>query len=342
MHRTRRREVLALLVSLAVLALALGFLTRLLTPKQHDMGSTWGHFLEEPEDSVDLLFLGSSLVYCDVVPAVVWEETGLTGYVMAGPEQTLPVTYYYLREALKTQQPQAVFVEITGVFYARHTNYTKTNIGQMPWGRNRLEATFREAEPENRAGLLFPLLFYHDRWSSLTADDFAVTFRGYDQDPLAGYTYLDTYCETDGISDRALTRNPENEDRNWRALVDIYSLCLDRGIQPVFYVAPCLHQIPADAMEPLKSRIRAELPGAALLDCNEHFPEIGADEGRDFFDPLHYNAAGAAKFSAFLGRWAAERLTLQPRQDRDGALWQSRLDHFHRLAAQPMTAQTPS
>ena len=38
MH-SRRREGLALLVSLVVLALALGLLTRLLTLKRHDMGS---------------------------------------------------------------------------------------------------------------------------------------------------------------------------------------------------------------------------------------------------------------------------------------------------------------
>ena len=338
MH-SRRREGLALLVSLVVLALALGLLTRLLTLKRHDMGSTWGHFLPEEEHSIDLLFLGSSLVYCDVVPAVIWEETGLTGYVMAGPEQTLPMTYYYLREALQTQQPQAVFVEITGVFYDRYTGYTKTNIGQMPWGINRLQATFREAEPENRAGLLFPLLFYHDRWSSLTADDFAVTFRGYEPDPLAGYTFLNTYCETDGVSDRTLTRDAANEARNWDALTAIYDLCLEEDIQPVFYVAPCLHRIPEAAMEPLQARIREALPEAPLLDCNDHFAAIGADESTDFFDPLHYNAAGAEKFSRFLGGWISDNLKLSPEPGRDAALWQSRLDHFRQLASTPPTPQ---
>ena len=109
---------------------------------------------------------------------------------MAGPEQTIPMTALYLREALRTQSPQAVFVELTGMFYSRCTNYTKTNVGQMPWGYNRLAATFTEAEPEVRAGLLFPLLFYHDRWSELTADDWTVALRGYSRDPLAGYTCM--------------------------------------------------------------------------------------------------------------------------------------------------------
>lgn len=334
--KTRKREALALVVSLLVLALALSFLTRLLTPKQHDFGSTWGHYEAEDKDSLDLLFFGSSLVYCDVVPAVLWDETGLTGYVMAGPEQTIPMTYYYVREALNTQSPRAIFVEITGMFYSRYTDYTKTNIGQMPWGINRLGATLQEAEPEVRAGLLFPLLFYHDRWSSLTADDWAVTFRGYEPDPLAGYTYLDTYCTTDGVYERTIGDDAENYARNLNALDRIYQLCLDRGIQPVFYVAPTLGRIPDDAMGALQNTIQETMPQALLLDCNDHFEEIDADESRDFHDTLHYNAAGAEKFSRFLGGWISENLVLAP-LDRDTGLWQSRLDHFTELAAQPLT-----
>ena len=339
--KSRKKEALALAASVLLLALLLGLLTRLLTPKQHDFGSTWGQFLQEERDSVDVLFLGSSLVYCDVVPAVLWEETGLASYVMAGPEQTMPMTGYYLKEALRTQSPQAVFVEITGMFYSRYTNYTKTNIGQMPWGWNRLSATFREAEPEVRAGLLFPLLFYHDRWSGLTEDDFRVAFAGYDADPLAGYTYLDSYCETDGIYDREIACDRENWARNWDALEEIHRLCLERGITPVFYVAPTLGRIPAEEMEPLQARIR-ELEGARLLDCNAHFGEIGADESRDFHDTLHYNAAGAEKFTRFLAAWIGETLALQPQPGQDRELWQSRLAHFEALSARPLVPKEPA
>lgn len=335
--KTRKREALALTVSLLVLALVLSFLTRLMTPKQHDFGSTWGHYLAEEEDSLDLIFFGSSLVYCDVVPAVLWEETGLTGYVLAGPEQTIPMTYYYVREALNTQSPRAIFVEITGMFYNRYTNYTKTNIGQMPWGLNRLRATFTEAEPEVRAGLLFPLLFYHDRWSTLTDDDWNVTLSGYETDPLAGYTYLDTYCQTDGIYERTVADDPENYQCNLEVLTKIYNLCLDRGVQPVFYVAPTLGRIPEDAMEPLQETIQETMPEALLLDCNDHFDAIGADETRDFHDTLHYNAAGAEKFSRYLGGWIQKNLALDPLPERDTDLWESRLEHFSELASQPLS-----
>ena len=335
----RKKELLALLSSLLILVLVTVGLTRLLTPKRHDTGSTWGQFLQEHENSMDVLFFGSSLVYCDVVPAVLWEETGLASYVMAGPEQPIPMSYYYLRETLETQSPQAVFVEVTGMFYDRYTDFTKINIGQMPWGPNRLKATLEEAEPEARAGLIFPLIFYHDRWREISADDWKVTFRGYDRDPLAGYTFLDTYCKPEGIKDRVFPEDTENRLRNWEYLQKIYHLCQERNIRPVFYVAPTLERIPEALLEPLETQIRS-LDGAVYLNCNDHFSAIGADESRDFFDPLHYNADGAAKFSRFLGNWMESTLSLSPTQDRDAALWQERLDYFRQqLQARPMTAQ---
>ena len=37
-------------------------------------------------------------------------ECGARAYVLAGGEQTIPQTYYYIRQALRTQSPQVIFV----------------------------------------------------------------------------------------------------------------------------------------------------------------------------------------------------------------------------------------
>lgn len=157
-----KREPAAFLAAVAVLGGILAGATHYLTPQQHDYGSVWGMYEQEQTDSIDVLFFGSSVAYCDVVPAVYWENSGLTAFVQAGPEQPLPLTLDYLKESLRTQSPKAVFVECTGIAFHKYMGFTKTNIGQMPWGINRLHATFFNAEPEVRKGLLFPLYFYHD------------------------------------------------------------------------------------------------------------------------------------------------------------------------------------
>lgn len=117
----------------------------MLMPLRTEYGATWTQYRREPKHSLDVLYFGSSAVYCDVIPACIWEETGLRSYVMAGPEQTMPVTYAYVREACRTQSPQAIVVELNGLFFPAETHYSKANIGYMPWGVNRLSATLHGA-----------------------------------------------------------------------------------------------------------------------------------------------------------------------------------------------------
>lgn len=58
---------------------------------QTSYGSTWRAFLAEPEDSLDVIYLGSSFTYCDVNPAEVYDSSGLTGFVMAGSSSRCPL-----------------------------------------------------------------------------------------------------------------------------------------------------------------------------------------------------------------------------------------------------------
>lgn len=333
-----KKEMLALTASLLVIVLVLGAMTGLVSPKRHNYGSDWGEFLQEEEDTIDVLFIGSSLTYCNIIPAIYWEETGLTAWDVTGPELTIPGAYHYLVEALKTQSPRAVFIEISGALYSRYTGFTKTVIGQMPWGWNRLEMTFAEGEPENRLGLVFPLFFYHSRWSELGDDDWKVFLKGYDRDMNAGYTYLNQYRVAEGYVTRTDSgADGENNQRNLEYLKKIAALCLEEGITPVFYESPAASTMPEELMGPIRRELAA-IEGTAVVNFNDHREEIGAALDHDYYDNLHYNAAGAEKFSRFLARWTEENLSLTPTGRADAALWQSRLEYILELLKQPMSA----
>lgn len=327
--RKRIKEWIALLLALAVLALSLGYLTKLVTPKQHDFGSVWGHFLREKKNSVDVMFFGSSIVYCDVAPAAYWQASGLTSFVNAGPEQTLPITLEFIRQSLKTQSPRAIFVECTGVSFREFQSFTKTNIGQMPWGLPRLRATFQSAEPEVIGGLLFPMIFYHDRWAELSEDD----YRGYTVDMLAGFTWLDEYKDSD-LTCQTLEIRGEDWQRNADALEKICALCSSKGIELVLFRAP-VERISEEDWQRLCDQF-AGRDGVHLLNCLDDLDEIGAEIPTDLYDSLHYNGAGAQKFSAYLGRWTLEHLDVRPAQDQDTELWRSRLDYYENLLRTPM------
>lgn len=333
-----KKEILALLASILVAALVLGSVSALCSPKRHNYGSDWGEFLMEEEDTIDVLFVGSSLTYCNIIPAVIWEQTGLTAWDVTGPELTVPGAYHYLKEALKTQSPKAAFIEISAVLYPRYTGFTKTVVGQMPWGMNRLEMILREAEPEHRLGLLFPLHFYHSRWSELSDDDRTVYREGYELDMNAGYTYLNQYRVPQGYVERTdAGTDAENNARNLQYLEKIAALCLEEGIVPVFYESPAASTMPRTLMEPVYNSLEA-IDGAVVVNFNDHRDAIGAALEGDYYDNLHYNAVGAEKFSRFLAQWITENLELTPTDRADEALWQARVEHIRKLLEQPMTA----
>lgn len=332
MEEKKRKNLIRAVSGLLFLALLVGFALRaghVLPPERGDFGATWNMYLQEPEDSVDVLFFGSSLVYCDVVPAVIYEETGLTGYVMAGPEQTMSLSYYYIREALKTQSPSAVFLELTGAMYERYQDFTVANVSYMPLlSENRIGAALHASEPEERFGLLFPLYDYHDQWRNLRW-----FFSGRPDetlDPLAGYTLMEEASPQAERYARDYTTAPDVLEENLGWLQKIAALCERRGVRLVLFQVPSCAYVP----EPAMGRIRdAAGNSAEIVDFNERFDTMDIDMETDFYDFLHFNARGAVKFSRALAAYLAEA-GVTPRGAHDGTLWQWRAEAFQeRLAA---------
>ena len=322
----KRRELLAILLAAAVFVGVTYSAAWLLIPVRTNYGSTWESYRQEERDSIDVLFFGSSMVYCDVVPAILWEETGLRSYVMAGPEQTVPITYYYLREACRTQSPQAVVVELTGMFFEEFQNYTKANISYMPWSENRLLATLYAAEHEEQFGLLFPLYHYHDRVYSVSPAEIQQHLSPR-LDLMAGYTVLNTKAEQLTPAKRDLSADTDTYRNNLRYLEKISGFCTERSIQLILYIAPAYYQIPDNALTTLEQDI-ALLPHADFFDCNDEVWLTG-DQPEYWHDELHYNIYGAVPFSRRLGPRIME-LDLDV-TDQNETLWQERLETVNTL-----------
>lgn len=325
--------ILAILIFVAVCYTA-GWL---LMPVRVNFGSTWESYLKEERDTIDVLFFGSSLVYCDVIPAVIWEESGISSYVMAGPEQTIPVSYYYIREACRTQSPKTVVLELTGMFFNQYQNYTKVNIGYMPWSINRLAATFEAAESSEIAGLLFPLYNYHDRIYQDIEWDIEKHTKP-NRDILAGYTYLSEARELTEITERKLSADTDTYKANLRYLHRIADYCKQNNIKLILYIAPAMARIPENALQTLKSDVEG-IEGASFIDFNERMDAIGIDNLKDWYDILHFNFNGALKFSSAFVPVLEEDGQIKPSGRANALLWQQRVieidDYSEGILLQP-------
>lgn len=312
MKRHLWKEGAAVLLFLLLAALLISVLSAVLRPARVDYGAVWGPYLAEPEDSLDYLYLGSSYAYCDVDPAVIYGETGLTGYVLAGPEQTLSQTYWYLREALETQSPSLVVLEASALEFARYQDYTQVNVGYMPFGLNKLGAIFTASEPELRTGLLFDLYFYHSRWKEITLAGAAQALQPPHTDLLKGYTAVDGTFEE--IASGPFTRESQPREvyeENLSDLAKIAGLCRERQVPLIVVFHPTYSQIAPEDRAAIREDVAAL--GVPFYDWSEDMDSAGIQPELHFYDPGHLNREGAARFSAWLGGSFTGELGLAPR-----------------------------
>lgn len=174
----------------------LSILTLVFYPKwdSDESGGQMSGFYKEPENTLDVLFLGSCNMYTSISPVLMYEEFGITGYAFTCPDQELSTSYYYIKEALKTQKPKAVVLE--SLFFTQYNTknrerYNRYALDYMPLTANKISAIMDLAQRESEhmksydgtapdtlltvAGYLFPILRYHSR-ADLSKEDFSFFF----------------------------------------------------------------------------------------------------------------------------------------------------------------------
>lgn len=312
LQKTKWKEALYALLFLLLSGALLCLLSKALRPVRTDYGAVWRPYLAEPRDSLDYLYMGSSYAYCDVDPVRIYAGSGLTGYVLAGPEQTLSQAYWSLRQALQTQSPSLVVLETSALQFARFQNYTQVNVGYLPGGLNRLGAIFTAAEPELRTGLLFDLYFYHNRWKEVTPGEVSAALLPPQTDALKGYTAVDGVFAQ--ISDGPFSRPEQVEEvyaENLIWLGRIAALCEKSGIPLALVLHPTYSQLPAT----VRSRMGADAAalGLPFYDWSEETLPLGLVPEDHYYDPGHLNRDGAALFSTWLGDFLVDEWALSPR-----------------------------
>lgn len=317
--------VFAVVVCIA-LVLALTLAGDVLMPGRWSYGATWDMYLQEEENTIDVMFFGTSLAYCDVVPPLIYKNTGLTTYVMAGPAQTVEQTYYYIREAFKTQSPQLVFVEASGAF-SDYDLYPHVNVGYMPWTLNRIAATLT-CSKEEWAGLFFPLYSYHSRLFDSGGEAYRNILKP-GTDDLCGYTRL---YEVKPIYEETFREEwqgaGESEDfaRSLEYFRKISDFCAEKGVELVFYLAPTTEHAEAKDVEKLLQALE-QMPCADVCDYSELGRDMGINYETDWYDARHLNRSGAEKFTDFMSIVIAQ-FGIEPRGNADEALWKERVEKF--------------
>lgn len=199
-------------------------------------------FYAEEENTLDVIFVGSSQMYADMAPAVLFEEYGIASYDFCANEQPLWVSYYYIKEALAHQNPQAIVLDVFTVYGDDYEDegVMHINLDDLPMGKNKVDAIRDGVPADLRYSYYLPMAKYHNTWTGLYEGKATAAF--YDKkDPYKGYSpfvFAGDYEQTAKAEVVNQTEIQPIPDRAREWLYRIIDLCDEEGVQLVLIKTP--------------------------------------------------------------------------------------------------------
>jgi hypothetical protein len=263
------------------------------------------------ENSIDVLFLGSSHAASFFNPQEVYDNNGIRSYNLGCEQQNIMVSYYWLKEALRYQSPKVVVLDTYMLFeYHRYDalntseSCTRMAIDAMKLSSVKLSAIndiCKNDESQNFNSYIFKNIRFHTRWTSLTEQDFS--FKNIETHyELKGYAPLSTkrnntsYAPYSGYNTDNTTKMVPLMREYLDKMVD---LCAENNIELVLVKTPTTEY---NVEKHNTVNKYAEEKGIYFWDFNdkELYDACNFVFAEDMNDDGHGNIWGAKKISVYL------------------------------------------
>ena len=285
------------------------------------------NFHKEPENSIDVLLVGSSASFSDFSSVYAYDRFGYTSFPYAIGGATCTMWKPAVKDALATQKPKLIVVDVFGGGYDRELIDTRSNqlsivLSHTAWSREKVETAREESalvEQSSTLGFLFPFIKYHNNVPACIPslpDRLRLELSG--PSPLKGdftktmLRYL-RKVDTSSFTDESVPVDEKTE----AIITDFIDYCRSENIDVLFVKYPSvLTDYNTDELEVNLRANRvleiAEENGCRSLNMQKLFHEIGLVEQEDFYNHGHTNIRGQKKVTEYLGRYIQDEMGIGP------------------------------
>ena len=275
-------------------------------------------FYWQPENSIDVVMMGSSHVHCNINTGLLWEEYGIPAYDYSGAEQPLWMTYYYLKELYKYQHPGVVVLDLFApARFKEDYQYTwiSENIYGMRFSLNKLKMLSVSIEADKLPDYFPSFMTYHNRYDSLSENDFERFF--WDEKHMENFKGYTPYLNTEGQVRPYIQEKEANglSRKSLNYLMKIIKYTKKQNSTLILIAAP---YIATNEDTQVSNQVKeiAKEQNLTFINFNECYDEIKLDFEKDFNDDSHLNYWGSCKFTKYLGEYLS---TLPEYSDRRGS-----------------------
>lgn len=281
-------------------------------------------FYEEEENSLDVIFMGASEVSADYAPGYAYEKYGFTSYMYTMDANRGSLYLPQLKEILKHQNPQILFVDMYGFLHA-DDDYLSDEVRlrifteSIPFSANKVQ-TVMEHPTGHKLSYFFPLIMYHgdpsiaygrllDTYRALTKEAKPSSLKG---------TMTNTVIYS-GEGTQGAEYDPATHkltDRSKEILVEFLEYCKSRNLNVVFTNFP--RYLADENRHSLIFLLDQAAPiiaqyGYPLLNLQKEADAIGIDTAQDYYNEHHMNTYGQLKVTDYLGSLIVNEYGLTPK-----------------------------
>lgn len=286
------------IVSFVALVMAIiVLLSAVITPNDTNVGiekyekaKIWAS--QEPENTIDAIFLGDSEVYSVISPLELWNDYGYATYNCSSGAIKGYECYDLLYSILQNQNPKIVLIEC---------NFLYRDYDEM-------EDVYSKIADK------LPLFKYHDVWKSYINPD--QEYENTDNHTFKGYRYYN------GVKAAKNTNYMVQSDKISKVesaplgyFDKMYNLCQEKGIEVVLISTPSAknwNYWKHNGISKLAKEYNLEYIDLNLID------EVGIDWKKDTRDKGdHVNHTGAVKVTKYLGKYLKEKDILEDHRNDD-------------------------
>lgn len=301
-------RIITVIVTLAILFLA----DEILALKTEHGIKQAKYMYAQPKDSVDVVMLGSSHIHCDVNTALLWDEYGITAYNYSTAEQPLWITYYYLKEICKYQDPKVAVIDLYGPAHFKDDyqySWLADSLFGYRFSLDKIAMMHASAEFDALGGYFPDFFNYHHRYDELTLDDFREPYKSRkEKAAYKGYTpYFNEQEQTEPELNE--TKSGGITVKSEIYLQKIIDFASENDIEIFFIVTP---YITNSEDELVYNRIKeiAVSERIHFISSNYDYSVMDINFEEDFNDASHLNYSGSCKFSRYLAEELLQRFEL--------------------------------
>ena len=275
-------------------------------------------FYSEAENTIDVLYIGSSPVLRGISPMAMYHEYGFTGYARTSALQAPSVSYGLLAESLTYQEPELVVLLADSMFssydYKEREGDLRRGLDGMKISKYKYDIVTEIVKADSRQTVLsyfFPLFRYHERWKEidwfkempnpLMEESFKkghVYFKGGEPQ-----SFPENFMEPTGIPAKIF-------DENAREYMEkSIALCKEKDIPILLIHLPKMSWSyeQSQAVELFSMEMGVDYLD---MDREEVRSQLQLDPATEYYDQGHMNLIGSLKLSQYLGGYLQEQYGL--------------------------------